>query len=806
MLGALKFRGAQPERLRHLNHAEWENLLARWDFQRFIIPLRLACPGELPDWVQSRIDANISDNIRRFNRIKEVYSEVACAMREERAEHVVLKGFAHGPGYVEHPRFRLQSDIDLYCPPDSIFHARDAIAALGYEPEGGLEHLPTDHLPALVKRTNWKWRGNPYDPDIPISIELHHCLWNESLLHFGPKSMDEFWRRRVERNLDEFSFPALNLVDTFGYAALQVLRDVLGNDTTSYKVYELARFIHAHADEEELWKEWRESHDDGMRQLEAISLRLARDWFDCRMPEEVEKEVSNLPLPVRKWADECADSALTVSLRPNKDALWLHLRLIEETKLRRSVLVEGLLPRRIPPVDASYIQKPSSSSQVSPAHSWRKRAKYLAYVASRTIFHAGVLPRTLWQGFRLWWAERELTREFWTLLSACYLFDSGMYIFFILYNLYLLDRGFKEGFLGAVTSAVAIGSIAGTLPAGILGQRFGLRRTLLLCFALIPVFLASLALISSGPLLLALAFLGGAAISIWAVTFSPAIAELTSERNRTFAFSLVFSSGVGLGVLGGLVAGRMPGWLMRLDPLLPPVRSKQLALLIGCGIVALGALPIARLRFSAAPAPEKKLYPRNPFLLRFLPAIAIWSFAMGMFSPFYNVYFSQHLRMSVEKIGSVYSGAQLLQLVAMLAAPAIFRRFGLVPGIVYTQVATAMALACLAASPVKSGAIVAYLCFTAFQWMSGPGIYSLLMNQVSPAERTGASALNFLVISSSQAVAALVAGLSFARLGYPVVITATAGSALAAALLFRQLLGGSLRTVPIASQSHAEAD
>ena len=53
-----------------------------------------------------------------------------------------------------------------------------------------------------------------------------------------------------------------------------------------------------------------------------------------------------------------------------------------------------------------------------------------------------------------------------------------MFVFFFLYNLYLLDCGFNEEFLGLVTSAMAVGSIVGTVPAGIMGPGLGLRRTM----------------------------------------------------------------------------------------------------------------------------------------------------------------------------------------------------------------------------------------------------------------------------------------------------------------------------------------
>ena len=59
-----------------------------------------------------------------------------------------------------------------------------------------------------------------------------------------------------------------------------------------------------------------------------------------------------------------------------------------------------------------------------------------------------------------------------------FLFDTGMFVFFFLYNLYLLDCGFNEKFLGLVTSAMAVGSIVGTVPAGITGPSLGLRRTM----------------------------------------------------------------------------------------------------------------------------------------------------------------------------------------------------------------------------------------------------------------------------------------------------------------------------------------
>ena len=59
-----------------------------------------------------------------------------------------------------------------------------------------------------------------------------------------------------------------------------------------------------------------------------------------------------------------------------------------------------------------------------------------------------------------------------------------MFVFFFLYNLYLLQLGFRENFLGLMSGVMTAGSVAGSLLAVVAMQRFGIRRTLLGSFAL----------------------------------------------------------------------------------------------------------------------------------------------------------------------------------------------------------------------------------------------------------------------------------------------------------------------------------
>ena len=558
-------------------------------------------------------------------------------------------------------------------------------------------------------------------------------------------------------------------------------------------LFELARFLHTNANDESLWTSWLDLHEPSLRSLQAISCRLARHVFGCQISDAVQSEIDCMPVAVNAWFERFSDSPLNNEFKLNKDLVWLNLSLIKSGREKRRLFFKRVFPTQITPGDAPYIFKPGDDdSKYTPL---QKRSKHLAYLASRVGYHAGILPRSLWNGARWWLATKNVSKGLWTFLASSFFFAFGMYIFFLLYNLYLLDHGFKESFLGLVASASAMGGIVGTVPAGMFAQRFGLRKALLVCLTIAPVVSVLRTLVGNQTALLALAFLAGAATTIWAVCLAPAVAQLTDQHNRPFGFSLIFSSGIGIGVLGGLVGGRLPGWLSRIGTPVADLHAKQLALLVACGMMAIAAWPVSRLHFTSAPTEERKLYSRNPFLLRYLPAVAVWSLAIGAFGPFANAYLSQHLRMPVHQIGSIFSLSQLSQLLAVLAAPIVFRKLGLVTGIVYMQITTALGLACLAAAPSASAAAAIYIGYTAFQWMSEPGMFSLLMNQMSAEERTGASTLNFLVINVSQAIAAAVAGGLFVRLGYPEVIRITAGGALAAALLFRFLLGNARLTL-----------
>ena len=408
--------------------------------------------------------------------------------------------------------------------------------------------------------------------------------------------------------------------------------------------------------------------------------------------------------------------------------------------------------------------------------------------SQQAIEEAPRLQRGMSPRLTSWISEKGLSREFWIFFVAALCYDFGFAMFLFLYNLFLLDIGFNERQLGFVVGAMTIGGVVGTIPIGLLAQRVGLRRVLLAGFVLTPLASALRTIVVGERAQIGLAFLTGLCICYWPVCFSPSAAKLTTEKNRTFAFSLLLSVGICVGGLGGLVGGCLPGWLQTINPSMQSADAKRVVLLLCCLIVALGAWPISRLRLQVDGEKQSRSWRLDPFLFRFLPAVALWSLASGSFAPFATAYLSRHIHIPLAHIGMIFSASQLAQVVAILLAPTVFKRCGLVTGIMYTQVATAIALAGLARSHNVPLTVVLYLSFTAFHWMGGPGIYSLLMNRVPEGERSTASAANSLVTSLCQAIASAVSGAAYVDFGYPAVLMGIAVIALLAALLFWALL------------------
>ena len=392
VLAALNFAEPSEELLVSLCDDEWDEALRFCDRSQLTLVFGDTCRPHLPDRVRKRIEQNFAANSQRLGRLKQEYLQIADCLDSHGVEHVVLKGFLQAPHFVRNARLRMQYDLDLLCSPEDVQAARKLLLELGFDTVQGHERLPIDHLPPMVRRTDWHWKGDYFDPDIPPIVELHFQLWDEKTERIRVTGLDKFQLTRTQQLFDERLVPALQPVNQLGYAALHALRHLLRGDLKPAHALELAHFLDNQRHDRDLWREWEERHGSSLRRLEAVSYLLVQSWFGCRLPPAVQEEVTRLPPDVHGWFAEFAVSPLTSHYRPNKDELWLHLAMLPRLRDRIRVTRRRLLPLRLPGhVDAMFLPE----DRITPHLRRRKWTRYAAFLAERLRFHCNSLLRIL---------------------------------------------------------------------------------------------------------------------------------------------------------------------------------------------------------------------------------------------------------------------------------------------------------------------------------------------------------------------------------------------------------------------------
>src|SRR6185437_16370744 len=100
------------------------------------------------------------------------------------------------PAFTPNPLFRAQGDIDLWVPGNEVYRAQEVLTRLGY---ASGERARARHLSPMRRPSNWRWRGDRFDPEMPVSVELHFELWSERTDRMAVPGLNGFWSRRDAR-------------------------------------------------------------------------------------------------------------------------------------------------------------------------------------------------------------------------------------------------------------------------------------------------------------------------------------------------------------------------------------------------------------------------------------------------------------------------------------------------------------------------------------------------------------------------------------------------------------------------------
>ncbi len=402
VLKALRFRDRSLLELEGIPERDWPAVLQAMDRAHLTLALGARCSGSLPDSVRTRIERNLADNRIRCERVVTAQTQITEALGLYGIDHVVLKGLAQWPWYTDDPVDRPQYDIDIYVPAKFMPDAAKAVQALGYTPAGDVLDPGADHLPVMIRRTGWTWRGDYHDAEMPLSLELHFRFWNAAMMRFCTEDLSQFWQRHAVREINGIRFNTLHPVDGLSYSAMHLVRHLLSGDLRLRHVYEIAHFLERSAREDCFWAEWRETALAACRAMEGIAFRLARDWFRPNLHPAAEDAIDRLPASVNRWFSLFGSSPAWAPSGadggPGKNEIWLHFCLLSSAKEKRDVAMRRLFPKRRMRV---HLDPHLAASKVGAALRVRRKFFEVSFIGKRVLHHALALAPTLHGAF-LW--------------------------------------------------------------------------------------------------------------------------------------------------------------------------------------------------------------------------------------------------------------------------------------------------------------------------------------------------------------------------------------------------------------------
>ncbi|HTR97806.1 MAG TPA: MFS transporter [Candidatus Acidoferrales bacterium] len=382
-----------------------------------------------------------------------------------------------------------------------------------------------------------------------------------------------------------------------------------------------------------------------------------------------------------------------------------------------------------------------------------------------------------WQDFR--GAAREFSRPVRFYLLAEFLVWTAQGVFSVLFNLYLVEAGFSERFVGRAIAMNAVGLAVGALPAGLLAERWSRRRCLMIGVALEGIGHALRASTTHAPTLLATGFGIGLGQSLFQIAAAPFLTEHSTPRERTHVFSTFFASALVAGVVGSALGGALPRIARTLVPGLPLFVAYRFSLLVGAGLAVAAALPIlamgsireVSLAHDQAPVTREDRRRLVPIALNAL----LIGMGAGLVIPFMNLYFKDRFACSSAQIGMFFSIAQIFTACAALLGPAIARRFGKLRTAVTSELLSLPFLVTLGAERRLAVAAASFWMRSTLMQAATPLLQTFIMEAMPPALRPRATSLINLVWNIGWAVSAVTAGTVIEKLGYamPFYFTAT---------------------------------
>ncbi len=399
------------------------------------------------------------------------------------------------------------------------------------------------------------------------------------------------------------------------------------------------------------------------------------------------------------------------------------------------------------------------------------------------------------------------------LLVAQGMVGLGGGIFSVLLNLYLKSLGYDEEIIGRLLALQSATAAFASIPLGTLADRTSRRTAYLAGLAFLVVGSVICAQSEQLWILVIASAISGVGNGGMMVSVQPFLQENSRRRQRPYLFSVNFTIMLLMSIAAGVIAGWLPAWLNSLGIGLHPesVPTLRTVLLLGVGCMLLAFAPALRLPHAqpgtgtsntlsaprstpleAAPAPTPPTTAAwtdedrraMALITRFAIADILIGAGAGLIVPYFNLYFRDWVNASVAQIGTVFAVGQLGTALGGIASPWISRRFGLVGGVVWTQVLSLPFMLIMAWRHEYFICAVCYFFRGAFMNMNTPIRQGTLMELMPAPWRARAAAAESIAWNLAWSVSMLFSGGLIRTHGYDFCLHITFVCYLVSALLY----------------------
>ena len=322
-------------------------------------------------------------------------------------------------------------------------------------------------------------------------------------------------------------------------------------------------------------------------------------------------------------------------------------------------------------------------------------------------------------------------------------------IYMLVFNLYVVAQGYPLSFLGMLLALPNLIALFGAVPAGMLADYIGRKRTLLLANAGQTLAMLGIVVAPGSAWLSLSMILFGVSTSLWMVVASPFMMENSEEEERDALFSAHYGLTTLIGFFGTLIAGFLPSLFGNLIGVgIESAVAYRGTLGVTVALSALSLIPLVTIREqpraqelkASSVLPWRNLSNPGMAVRIFLPNLVI-SLGAAILIPYMNLFFKESFAISDRALGTIFAVSSVITGTATLGSPLLAQRWGRIRALVYTQLASIPFLLTIGFAPAFSLAVMAFWIRAALMNMGGPLYEAFAMEQVEERERATISGL-----------------------------------------------------------------